>query len=76
MVQFSETESRSEVSMEFVQTQWTGQSQLTPSMPAMTFPLYQEPSRQEPSEEETGEDTKEKGNELKSIRPLMLGVGQ
>ena len=38
-VQFSEMESGSKVSMEFIQTQWIG-PQPTPKTPLMTFPLY------------------------------------
>ena len=38
MVQFSEMESGSEVSMEFIQTQQT-KPQLTPKIPPMMFPV-------------------------------------
>ena len=69
-VQFSETESGSEVSMEFVQTQQVGQLQATPKTPPMAFPLYQEPSKQESSEEDIEEEVKGKGKELKPLRPL------
>ena len=68
-VQFSEMESGSEVSMEFVQTQQT-KPQLTPKTPPMMFPLYQEPSKQESSEEDEEEETKGKGKDFRPLRPL------
>ena len=69
MVQFSEMESGSEVSMEFIQTQQT-RPQPTPKTPPMMFPLYQEPSKQDSSEEDKEEEAKGKGKDLRPLRPL------